>query len=165
MKLGCLFTLCSKKRSTGDSGCGGRSFDDVDEDLAPTPEEGAESSQSTEADFQGTSQWARLKDVPDGDSCKVVLSIGGLGLRTVSVRLYGNGIDVTDEPGVSAGEGRDALVRFLVPAECRGGGSCQFTTKKDLTALLRGNVVYVWAEFDGVDTYGRTHGSVTPFRR
>jgi endonuclease YncB( thermonuclease family) len=107
--------------------------------------------------FDGVTAAAKVTDVHDGDTCKVVMNLPGTGtFKRFIVRL-----DSIDTPEISskddiekqkAVQARNRLLEWVAPKEFSLTGEY---SKQDIISKLRGNNQLVYLKLGPFDKYGR----------
>lgn len=105
--------------------------------------------------LDGWCGWARLYDVYDGDTIKVLLPAYGV-VWKVTIRL--EGIDAPELRGSTREDGlrsRDALLSYLTGQDCWNG-----LTRARVRQTLSDKKQLVWLKCSRADKYGRTLATV-----
>jgi endonuclease YncB( thermonuclease family) len=119
----------------------------------------ADPSKVAEFSFSGIADWARVVDVHDGDTIKVIMDVPGFGLRRLSLRLLG--IDTPEVRSASEEEkrrgllARDFLFEKLVLSNDLSLVDFGVGSAAKIRAFLQKNVVMAWIVCHGNDKYGR----------
>lgn len=114
--------------------------------------------------LEGIQGWVRVVDIYDGDTCKVICKIPGMGYRKVTCRL--SGIDTPEINSKNTKEKDLALkakLRFfkylfhpdVFDAFVQQNMMFENIKKETFKSLLNANTIIAWAEFGAYDKYGR----------